>query len=422
MYPQKMRYIVHTTDEWVCSSKSCGHPIGVHCAKREREDHDPALTPNPCSASPRFSSPSNIASHVIRAEICWVPVKGTFNPPSLGASSQTEADLQTLYSKHDKRVINFIVLRATNTTVSLHCNDLEFKPDLIVYDKDNQTESGIVSVIELKAPNSGDIPPDVRSPELKQLLGYLHAILKMQKRRFFVFGVLTNHKYLVAVKAQRLKNDFQYVIEYAAGFRDEWIQFLLESSLDKLGAVFPTVVIEGQSYVLRKYLGSGQYSHGYELDLFGTVVVVKQCDTVEKANVERATCIALQGCKNVSQLHCTQPDDRHFVSITPRGYPFGPSKAINGDHVDQLFGAVTVLHSKGLVHGDICASNIFYVDSKTALLNDWSHVKSFSVHDMRKDFRDLLQAVKEVGASNDLVDHLDDLCTTAKMAKRSHEE
>ena len=192
-------------------------------------------------------------------------------------------------------------------------------------------------MIELKSPVSDSRVPDVSSDEVKQLLRYLHAILHKQKTRVFVYGVLTNYKYLVAVKAQRQANGtIEYIIQYASTFTHHWIQFLLEAPLEQLGCKVPTVGIAGTRYELHKYLGSGQHSHGYELDLSGTVVVVKQFAKRDKAVLEKETCKSLVSCVGVSKLHLVQPDDEHFVAITPKGHPFGKGREMNSNHVKQL--------------------------------------------------------------------------------------
>ena len=90
--------------------------------------------------------------------------------------------------------------------------------------------------------------------------------------------------------------------------------------------------------------------------------------------------------------------------------------------MQQLFDAVQALHLKGLVHRDICASNIYWVDQSTALLNDWSHVGKFTFAGGQRDFRLLQEAVKHAGASDDLQGELFKVIVDLSVAKRGREE
>ena len=172
-------------------------------------------------------------------------------------------------------------------------------------------------MIELKSPVSDSNVPDISSVEVKQLLGYLHAILRKQENRVFVYGVLTNYMYLVAVKAQRqFDGTIEYIIQYASAvFSPTWIQFLLEAPLEQLGCKVPTVGIAGTRYELHKYLGSGQHSHGYELDLSGTVVVVKLFVDTDKAFLEKKTCTTLVSCVGVLYQNCTMSSQTTNTSL-----------------------------------------------------------------------------------------------------------
>ena len=72
-------------------------------------------------------------------------------------------------------------------------------------------------------------------------------------------------------------------------------------------------------------------------------------------------------------------------------------------HVTQLASAVGSLHHRGLVHGDICEENIYWVTAETALLNDWSHVKKATDEGSRlSDFQMLSNAVEILTKDTDL--------------------
>jgi hypothetical protein len=170
-----------------------------------------------------------------------------------------------------------------------------------------------------------------------------------------------------------------------------------------LGCAPPRVTIRGTQYALHNYLGSGQYSHGYELQIASTTVVVKQFASQGKADLEKNTCNAVSAVKDVSKLFSIQPTETLFVAITPRGLQFDKDHPLTMAHVRCLISALRSLHSLNLVHGDVCTSNIYWIDANSALLNDWSHVESSTEPRKRwKDFKRLGDAVKELGGAEDL--------------------
>jgi hypothetical protein len=385
--------------------KKCSKTIDMHVI-----DTIGLQTSTHRNSSPRHSSKNENSARITSAPEPFSPAAGLFPVPVL-TSETDEKKLQALYQPLDQRATTETVFLVTNNKVSIHFDDEEFKPDMVIYNNSNITETGIVSVIELKSPERGHtVPPDERSEEMKQLMGYLHAILHRQQRRAFVYGLLTNHLYLVAVQALRRvpQGEIQYILHYAGSFRPEWLQFVCDSDLRTLGCSPPYVTISGTQYALHNYLGSGQYSHGYELQIADATIVVKEFATQGKADLEMSTCHALSAVKDVSKLFPIQPTETLFVAITPKGLKFDKVHPLTIEHVRGLISALRSLHVANLVHGDVCTSNIYWIDATSALLNDWSHVELSTEPNKRwKDFVHLRRAVEALGGADDLVQEVD---------------
>ena len=155
-----------------------------------------------------------------------------------------------------------------------------------------------------------------------------------------------------------------------------WIAWLLTATPSQLGYAPFVVTIGGASHQLNTFIGHGMFSYAYELP--GTLpVVVKYFPDVAKADNERAIYRAIGPCDTTTQLvEGKQPAEPQFIVISPRGYAFDATdRRLTAQHVDQLVAAVRYLHAQGVVHKDICASNILWVDRNTAVLNDWSHAR-----------------------------------------------
>ena len=195
------------------------------------------------------------------------------------------------------------------------------------------------------------------------------VILHSRWHRSFAFGILTNHRYLMLFQAQRTGSSFVYKQRYAAVFDERYIQWLLSASLTTLGMVCPQITIGPRTFTLDKYLGSGHYSHGYELKIDGTTIVVKQFSDMKHANHEREIYEALAGIAGVTQRCSLQPQEELFVAVHPKGEPFDLiSHPINEAHVRGLRAALTAMHAKGLAHHDVGPCNMYYLDATHALL------------------------------------------------------
>lgn len=213
----------------------------------------------------------------------------------------------------------------------------------------------------------------------------------------------------------------EYVVCFAGPFESAWVQWLCEASLESLGLVFPTVTFSNIKYTLQLPLGSGQYSHGYELRLGEDTVVVKQFSDLNMADHERTICKAFEKVSGATRLFATQPVDPLFVAVTPKGLPFdSAARRITVDHVNSLIKSLGEVHTLGYCHGDICSSNIYFLDGdQNALLNDWSHVRAESTEDERdKDWVALSAAIKSVGGSQDLQDSATEMRSRFKKRQR----
>ncbi len=310
----------------------------------------------------------------------------------------SEDQLHAMYQNLNSTCVNETILLSVSKVVSLtNQNNQDLKPDVLICDQNSQRNA--VSVIELKAPNLGTQVPAETSDEVKQLCEYLAAILGRQPYRTFAYGALTNHRYLTMVRAAREATAIKYTIIYNGFFEGSWIQWLRESSLSVLGMVYPTVRFGKTPYTLQDYLGSGQFCHAYKVVVGGDTIVVKGYPDKRYAAKEKEICQKLKGCPYAMQLYAKQPIGDEFVAVNPYAQPFSSERRINSVHVRQLMDALSALHRIGMVHGDVCAQNIYYVDASTALLNDWSHVESSDDDEKRlKDFHDLYGAAAEVGA------------------------
>ena len=292
---------------------------------------------------------------------------------------------------------------STSTTTTITVRGEQFKPDVVLYNRTMQTETGIAAILELKSPETQTtVPPGTRSDEVKQLLTYLHAVLTIQGFRNYVYGILTNHKYLVFAEARREKGHVRYYLHYAAQYQPEYIQWLCTASLATLGLQIPNVTMNDTTHVLDQYLGSGQYSHGFELKLGDDTVVIKCFLTEDMAKKEREVCTAFSAIPGATHLYRIQPKEGLFVAVTPKGLPFHPNTLpITIKHVQSLMETLDAVHSLGFTHGDICSSNIYYLDHEKALLNDWSHVEKLATDDARDaDVKRLIKTVEALGGAS----------------------
>jgi hypothetical protein len=229
----------------------------------------------------------------------------------------------------------------------------------------------------------------------------------MQPSRPFAFGALTNHRYIRIIRASREADDWKrfrqiaYTVVYNGEFKESWIQWLRESPLATLGVVHPKVLFDNTEYVLHSYLGSGQFCHAYSVNVDGVEVVVKHYHDAKQARKEKDIFEGLKDCDHVSHLYKHQPAEEQFIAVTPHAHKFSSQRPVNKTHVSQLILALNALHNLKKVHGDVCASNIYFIDSKHAMLNDWSHVRdSENIYDRRMDFKKLQDAVRAVGGTD----------------------
>jgi hypothetical protein len=356
------------------------------------------------SASPRHDPSLTV---VIGDDIS-VPSSLTSPVPQRPKSCNSEEQLQAAYDKFcssANATIGSTTLRP-GKGVTLTTEHGNIFPDVVLFAEGHETVAGIAAIIELKVSKPTDA-------DRNQLLDYLRAVLMAQPSRQLIYGIVTDNKAGLRVySAVRTRTDnpqkdpLRYNEHYAGDFDKKYIQWLRESTLVDLGFVMPTVTIAGKEFKLLEPLGSGQHSIGYALTVHDKTIVVKHFREMKYADVERNTCTALKGCANVSQLHADQPTDKLFVAITPRGHRFDKdSHKMTETHVRQLSAAVSALHAKKRVHGDICEQNIFWVAKDNAMLNDWSHVtETEDAVLQRKDFRMLSEAVQSITRSDVLAD------------------
>lgn len=190
---------------------------------------------------------------------------------------------------------------------------------------------------------------------------------------------------MVVVRADRLTTRENSIVVsklHHGDFEVKWVQFLREGELDKLGVAQPVATFrhsatktrsEVQVVTLTEHLGSGQYCDAYRVNVFETDCVVKVYMDEQKAKDERGVCDAVKHVQHVAHLARHQPDEQTLVAIAQVGLHFDKKRKITLAHVKQLHEALASFHQTGYVHGDICASNIYYVSATEALLNDWSH-------------------------------------------------
>jgi hypothetical protein len=382
-----------------------GKELKISCAKARavEEQAMPIL-------DSRIRRVINIARNVRNEE--WsnftCTVTGVDLPQTTAAMKKVE-HLQSAYNKWATRggkVINEVRVVGTNNNVTIKCRGEVFKPSVIIFDKDNQSVVNLAAIIELTCPSEGDSVPGVESDAFKQIAGHLHDLLDLSPGRTHVYGILTNHRYVVFVKAQRARNRVEYVIHHAGSFCEDFLRWILNASLADLGLKKWEVAIDGKKYLLDNYLGSGRHSIGFEVDNpAGKPIIVKYFADPAMAKRERDVCEVLAGVDGVTQLADVHIDDSHFVAVTPKGLPFNNTdRRIRKEHVRCLRQALLALHRKNLAHNDVLPCNIYYIDESRALLADWSNVTKGSSTKSRRDFRYLANAVDALGGSEALQD------------------
>jgi hypothetical protein len=377
----------------------------ILCAKVEANKH------RPDSCNPRCSSGSEVVRLVRHDHWTDFPCRGRrVVLPQLTHAMKTEEDLQLAYDEwagESGKVVNEVVVKGTNTRVTIEYRGRRYKPDVTIFGKESETVLGITAIVVLGDPSTGDSPPGLESFDFNEIASCLHAILSLSLGRTHVYGILTNHRYLVFLKAQRAGTRVEYVVHYSGPFREGILCWLLNASVADLGVKTWEVMIDGQKHILKNHLGSGQHSIGFELEHpAGNPIVVKYFADLTMAVKEREVSDKLKGVAGVTQLADKQPEDPHFVAVTPKGLPFdNAGRQITKEHVTYLRDALQSLHARNLVHNDAAACNIYYLDGKRAVLADLCSVKESSLGaDFRTDFFLLRKAVEVLSNSRDLHD------------------
>ena len=308
----------------------------------------------------------------------------------------TEAALQALFLGMNRRTSGHLELADYSNKYFDFEDELPpQKPDLMLFVGHNRTVANVAAIIELKAPAANDNLHE-SSAAVIQGLDYGVRTLRKQLTRQFIYVVVTNglsYFWVIEISRQRAPttaddNDcFRYNKVFAGSYNEAaraWIAWLLTALPRQLGWAPFEITINTVKHKLTTYIARGQFSYAYELALptpAGTpgAFVVKYFPDPRMANHERAIYDAIGPHKRTTQLVADmQPDERNFIVITPRGYSFNSTdRRLAETHVHKLFRAVRHLHSQGVVHNDICASNIFWVDERRAVLNDWSHARHY---------------------------------------------
>ena len=343
------------------------------------------------------------------------------SPVSDPPTSGTEADVQSWLVAVAKNVNPETALHLLEASSSppeaLRVPLQHLKPDGVIYVRGGKGMDGCaLAAIELKKPDKKLAGDDATL----QLFNYLHAILYQQPTRLFCFGLLLNGVDAVFYRAVREKAATKYFMQFSGSFAEgkAFLAWLLTATLVDLGYNPPIVTLGGLKYSLTTFIGSGQHCAGYEVRCGDAVIVVKHYTDKKKAKNERTVCRLLSGVKSTAQLYDPQPLEEEYVAITPRGYLFDSEHPIRKDHVECLCSALVALHERGLVHRDICRFNIYWLDERNALLNDWSHCAKVSNSNIEraKDFDRLMRAIEEVGGDLELRYPLYELFTTARRA------
>jgi hypothetical protein len=328
-------------------------------------------------------------------------------PPA--AKKHEKEHLQSAYDKWatpSGKVVSEVVAKGGSSPVTIECRGVPFKPAITIFDKDNsESPVSIAAIIELTDPSNGDSAPSPDALAFERIAAHLRAILRLTPGRAHIYGILTNHRYLVFVKAQRTRNCVKYIRHYAGPFTEDYLQWILHASLDDLGLRKWEVMLGGKKHVLRNYLGSGRYSIGFEVEHpIGNSIVVKYFADLNDAFQERDVCSKLEGIEGVTQLAEVQPNHIRFIAVTPKGLPFNDTdRRLTRNHVLCLRQALRALHREGLAHNDVVPCNIYYLDANRALLADWSNVTKGSPTKSTHDFWCLAVAVKELGGCGDLM-------------------
>jgi hypothetical protein len=381
--------------------------LKIFCTKvQAREDAMGAVT----SHSPRDNNGIGQTSDDTVGVICsdFTYIGSRVLLPQLTDAGKNEADLRSGYADWatpSGRVVNEAVAVSSRSHIAIDSGFPEM-PDVTIFDKDSQSVVSIAAIIELTDPSAGASPPGVSSDSFKRLAGYLRTVLDLTPGRTHVYGILTNHRYLVWVKAKRAGTSLSYVLEHAGSFREDFLQWILHASLDELGLKKWEVMIDGRKHMLKNYLGSGKGSIDFEVEHpSGQTMVVKYFADPKLATKERDTCGKLKGIGGVMQLADVQLEHPHFVALTPKGFPFNTAgRQIRKDHVRCLRRVLRALHRNGLAHNNV-QGNIYYIDETSALLSDWSSVTEASPLTRRNDFACLYSAVEALGGSVELRDY-----------------
>jgi len=211
--------------------------------------------------------------------------------------------------------------------------------------------------------------------------------------------VLTNGRHCCVIKAFRERSvaatfAIVYNGDYAEG---QWIAWLLTQTRQVLGyGTTPNIDIPGCSEPL-KLLGGGQFCLGYSTIVAGEQVVVKYYPDAVRAEHERRMYEKLQGVPGTTQLHATQvapsrEDARHYVVVTPRGHHFDSDHKMTQAHAEMLVTALRSMHERGVCHGDLCHTNVFWVSRNAAVINDFSHARPLDAQDGESTRRILLES------------------------------
>jgi Protein kinase domain len=248
-------------------------------------------------------------------------------------------------------------------------------PDIAIFSK------GVTTPLASDFVAAGDCKGDTwtgrSSTEKGQIMLYLHRMLDAQPIRQFGYGFVTNNHSLVLVKGYRGQDApfivrwcISSVLNFNYGMK-LWLQLMREDT----GYRSPPVV-GNFPVTLKDTLRPGGTCRAFLASYRGKSVVAKLYDSEEVADenaalTKRAAAVVAQadGTRFAAIPEVVVTGEK-WCLISPKGTPLTRENFAKV-HVENLVNTLQVIHEAGIIHRDVRVSNIFCLDEKQVLLNDW---------------------------------------------------